>query len=55
MVAAKDGGVFATIYLSPRDYHRVHAPTKFNINRYTYIKGDRRDMISEWQYNKIVS
>jgi phosphatidylserine decarboxylase len=30
-----DGGSFATIYLSPRDYHRVHMP----------IAGDLREMI----------
>ena len=26
LAAALDGGQYATIYLSPRDYHRVHAP-----------------------------
>jgi phosphatidylserine decarboxylase len=34
-----DGGVFATLYLSPRDYHRIHAPTDGLITRATHIPG----------------
>ena len=35
-----EGGGFATLYLSPRDYHRVHAPLAGKIIGYTYIPGD---------------
>lgn len=33
------GGSYATIYLSPRDYHRVHAPTRGRVTRVSYIPG----------------
>jgi phosphatidylserine decarboxylase len=33
------GGAYATIYLSPRDYHRVHAPIDGHIVSYDYIPG----------------
>lgn len=33
-------GQFFTIYLSPRDYHRVHAPLEGHIVRCRYIPGD---------------
>jgi phosphatidylserine decarboxylase len=33
------GGAYATIYLSPRDYHRVHAPVDARLVRYDYIPG----------------
>lgn len=32
-------GSFATIYLSPRDYHRVHAPTAAQLRETLYIPG----------------
>ena len=34
------GGSFATIYLSPRDYHRVHMPVAGKLTATTYIPGD---------------
>ncbi len=34
------GGHFATIYLSPRDYHRVHMPVAGKLLATTYIPGD---------------
>jgi phosphatidylserine decarboxylase len=34
-----EGGAFATLYLSPRDYHRVHAPLSGFIEAYSYIPG----------------
>lgn len=34
------GGSFATIYLSPRDYHRVHMPVAGKLLGTTYIPGD---------------
>src|SRR5262252_1883855 len=33
------GGPYATIYLSPRDYHRVHAPVDARIEGYDYLPG----------------
>ena len=33
-------GAFATIYLSPRDYHRVHMPLDGQLLATTYIPGD---------------
>jgi len=33
------GGDYATIYLSPRDYHRVHSPVDGRLVRYDYIPG----------------
>ncbi|MFZ5471909.1 MAG: archaetidylserine decarboxylase [Myxococcota bacterium] len=33
------GGTFATLYLSPRDYHRIHAPVDGEIVGYTYLPG----------------
>ncbi len=32
-------GSFATFYLAPRDYHRIHAPLAGRIEGYTYIPG----------------
>lgn len=34
-----DGGAFITIYLSPRDYHRVHMPAAGTLKSTTYIPG----------------
>jgi len=33
------GGAYATIYLSPRDYHRVHAPLAGRLLGYDYVPG----------------
>ncbi|NPV26068.1 MAG: phosphatidylserine decarboxylase [Firmicutes bacterium] len=33
------GGSFITIYLSPRDYHRIHTPIAGKVTRYTYVPG----------------
>ncbi len=33
------GGEFATIYLSPRDYHRVHMPVTGRLTATTYVPG----------------
>lgn len=37
-----DGGVFATIYLSPADYHRVHAPCDMSVDEVVHVGGDLR-------------
>jgi phosphatidylserine decarboxylase len=34
------GGSFATLYLSPRDYHRVHAPLGGRITGWRYLPGE---------------
>lgn len=33
------GGKFITIYLSPRDYHRIHMPVEGKLFKYTYVPG----------------
>lgn len=35
-----EDGEFATIYLSPKDYHRVHLPIAGTLKSMTYIPGD---------------
>jgi phosphatidylserine decarboxylase len=39
-VARYEGGQFAIVYLSPRDYHRVHAPVAGKITRIRSLPGD---------------
>jgi phosphatidylserine decarboxylase len=34
-----EDGAYTTIYLSPRDYHRVHAPVDGRIESYDYLPG----------------
>ncbi len=34
------GGEFATIYLSPKDYHRVHMPVTGTLREMIYVPGD---------------
>ncbi len=34
-----DGGAFATLYLSPRDYHRIHAPCAGEIRLARHVPG----------------
>ena len=34
-----EGGCFATLYLSPKDYHRVHMPTAARLREMVYIPG----------------
>jgi len=33
-------GDFATIYLAPKDYHRIHMPIKGTLSKMTYVPGD---------------
>ena len=35
-----DGGTFITLYLAPKDYHRVHAPLDGDISAAKYIPGE---------------
>tara|TARA_R110001592_G_scaffold66495_5_gene204238 strand:- start:24043 stop:24897 length:855 start_codon:yes stop_codon:yes gene_type:complete len=37
--AVFQGGQFATVYLSPRDYHRVHMPLGGELREMTYVPG----------------
>jgi phosphatidylserine decarboxylase len=37
---AMDGGTFATLYLAPKDYHRIHVPADGDIVAATYIPGE---------------
>jgi len=40
LAAQFDEGSFATIYLSPRDYHRIHMPCAGELRRMIYVPGD---------------
>jgi phosphatidylserine decarboxylase len=44
--ARYEGGWFATLYLSPRDYHRFHAPCDARVRRLRYLPG------SLWPVNR---
>ncbi len=35
-----ENGSFATIYLSPKDYHRIHMPCDATLTRMIYVPGD---------------
>jgi phosphatidylserine decarboxylase len=37
---AFQGGTFATLYLAPRDYHRIHAPLGGKVLGYSYLPGE---------------
>jgi phosphatidylserine decarboxylase len=39
LAAQLTGGAYATIYLSPRDYHRVHAPLDARVLGFDYLPG----------------
>ena len=39
LAARFDDGAFATIYLSPRDYHRIHMPCDARLRRMIYVPG----------------
>lgn len=40
LAAQFDDGHFATLYLSPRDYHRIHMPCTGSLRQMTYVPGD---------------
>ncbi|MDT8990811.1 archaetidylserine decarboxylase [Curvibacter sp. APW13] len=40
LAAQFENGAFATIYLSPRDYHRIHMPCDGSLRRMIYVPGD---------------
>ena len=37
---AFEGGTFATLYLSPKDYHRFHTTSRVKLRRLVYLPGD---------------
>jgi phosphatidylserine decarboxylase len=39
LAAAFDDGAFATLYLSPRDYHRIHMPCAGRLRRMIHVPG----------------
>ena len=40
LAARFDGGSFATLYLSPKDYHRIHMPMEGRLSRMIYVPGE---------------
>jgi len=40
LAARYDNGSFATLYLSPRDYHRIHMPCDGRLLRMVHVPGD---------------
>jgi phosphatidylserine decarboxylase len=40
LAAPFHNGVFATIYLSPKDYHRIHMPSAGRLRRMIHVPGD---------------
>ena len=40
LAARFDDGHFATLYLSPKDYHRIHMPCDGKLTRMIYVPGD---------------
>ncbi len=40
LAAQFQGGSFATIYLSPRDYHRIHMPLPARLTRMIHVPGE---------------
>ncbi|MFM8575522.1 MAG: archaetidylserine decarboxylase, partial [Limnohabitans sp.] len=40
LAATFEGGEFATLYLSPRDYHRIHMPCAGRLTRMIHVPGD---------------
>ena len=40
LAAEFDNGQFATLYLSPRDYHRIHMPCAGRLQRMVYVPGE---------------
>ena len=40
LAAQFDDGVFATIYLSPKDYHRIHMPAAARLRRMIHVPGE---------------
>lgn len=51
-IAKYDQGLFATYYLCPTDYHRVHSPVQGQITAVSYLPGQLWP-VNEWSVNSI--
>src|SRR4029450_4557509 len=40
LAASFEGGHFATLYLSPKDYHRIHMPCHARLTRMLHVPGE---------------
>jgi len=40
LARAFEGGTYTTLYLSPKDYHRIHVPLSGHVTAATYIPGE---------------
>ena len=40
LAARFDGGSFSTLYLSPKDYHRIHMPCDGRLTRMVHVPGE---------------
>jgi len=40
LAQSMDGGTYATLYLAPRDYHRIHVPVDGEVVEATYVPGE---------------
>ncbi|MCS1350200.1 archaetidylserine decarboxylase [Mechercharimyces sp. CAU 1602] len=47
-----EGGHFVTVYLSPRDYHRIHTPLAARVTDITYIPGALYP-VNSWGVKKV--
>jgi len=52
MAAEFADGMFATIYLAPRNYHRVHMPLEANLVRMIHVPG-RLFSVADWTVQEI--
>ncbi len=52
MAAPFTNGSFATLYLSPRDYHRIHMPADATLKSMTYVPG-RLFSVAAWTVKAI--
>ncbi|MCZ8206491.1 archaetidylserine decarboxylase [Gemmatimonas sp.] len=40
LAAAFEGGTYTTLYLAPKDYHRIHVPMSGTVSSATYLPGE---------------
>ena len=52
LASAVEGGAYVTIYLSVRDYHRVHAPCDGELIGYDYVPGALHP-VTTWAANRV--
>jgi len=49
---ALEGGIFATLYLAPGDYHRIHMPLAGNVTAMRYVPG-RLYSVAPWTVRSV--